>query len=79
MKLQELLADDKKVTELLAKTEWVAEGPALDFVEELVYELWKHDRSKAISLYEKYCPYAVKGMVPSFIVHRAIDEGLEFE
>jgi hypothetical protein len=79
MKLQELLADDKKVSELLARTEWVAEGPALDFVEELVYELWKHDRSKAISLYEKYCPYAMKGCPPSFIVHRAIDEGLEFE
>lgn len=71
--------DDKKVSELLQRTEWVVEGPALDFVEQLVYELWKHDRSKAISLYEKYCPYAFKGMTPSFIVHKAIDEGLEFE
>lgn len=79
MKLQELLADEKKVTELLTRTKWSSEGQDLDFVEEILYELWKHDRTKAITLYEKFCPYAVKGLSPSFIVRRAIKEGLEYE
>lgn len=79
MKIQELIQDDSKVVALMKKTDWDSEGGTVELAEEVIYELWKLDRSKAISLWEKHVPYAVKGLTPSFIVHRAIEEGLEFE
>lgn len=79
MKLEELLNDEVKVTKLLDKTEWLADGPSVDFAEEVIYALWKLDRKHAIELWEKHVPYAVKGVTPGFIVHRAINEGIDFE
>ena len=79
MKVSELVQDETKVTNVLKKTDWLNDGPSVTLAEEVLYELWKLDRSKAIALWEKHGAGAIKGLIPGFIVHRAIEDGIEFE
>jgi hypothetical protein len=78
MKLSELIRNEAKVTELLKDTAWLAEDRSVDLAEAAIYELWKIDRPKAIELWEKYVPFAAKGILPEFIVRNAIAEGIDF-
>jgi hypothetical protein len=78
MKLSELIQNEAKVTELLKGTEWLAEDRSVALAEEAIYELWKIDHAKAIELWEKHVPFAAKGILPEFIVHHAIRDGIDF-
>ena len=79
MKVEELIQDETKVTGLLQKTEWLNDGPSVALAEDVMYALWKLDRKHALELWEKHVPYAMSGVTPGFIVHRAIEEGLDYE
>lgn len=79
MKLEELMKDETKVTGLLRKTDWLSDGPSVQLAEDVLYELWKLDHVKAIMLWEKHAPCAVAGVLPGFIAHRAISDGIDFE
>lgn len=46
----------------------------LELLENQVYSLWKQDPERAISLWQEYCPWAVAGSVPSFILRLEAQE-----
>ncbi len=79
MKMSELLKSETNIKELLQTVRWTEEGPKVDLAEQAIYELWKLDKKKAIELWEANVPFAPKGVIPGFIVHNAIRDGINFE
>lgn len=64
----------------LRELKWLsAPEPEILKVEGLMIELWRADRVLAQKIWEENSPVAIKGLVPSFIIHHAIKENWDWE